>query len=118
LPVPRTGMILASTKNRDDLCQYQEQGCFYPYQTGYNYPCSWYWLQLSLFLVLAWLFVICTKITEYFSKRCWCTEWSLSNIWYIIEIYRYFNNIPYISLFWTKMYCYLLFFVFFISFDL
>jgi hypothetical protein len=26
LPVPRTGMIFASTKNRDDFCQYQEQG--------------------------------------------------------------------------------------------
>jgi hypothetical protein len=28
LPVPRTGMIFASTKNRDDLWKYQEQGWF------------------------------------------------------------------------------------------
>jgi hypothetical protein len=26
LPEPRTGMIFASTRNRDDFCQYQEQG--------------------------------------------------------------------------------------------
>jgi hypothetical protein len=26
LPVPRTWMIFASTKNRNDFCQYQEQG--------------------------------------------------------------------------------------------